>query len=101
MQLGVDGFETDIHLTKDGVPVVCHNYTINETSNGMGSIASYTFEDLRKLDFGSYYGPQFKGTKIPSLDEFLELVAQSDISVMNIEIKIIKKYKFCKSVYRE
>lgn len=87
LQLGVDGFETDVHLTKDGVPVICHNYTINETSNGIGSIASYNYEDLRKLDFGGYYAPQFKGTKIPSLDEFLELVKQSDISVMNIELK--------------
>ena len=31
IELGVDGFETDIHLTKDGVPVICHNYTVNDT----------------------------------------------------------------------
>ena len=86
-QLGADGFETDIHLTKDGIPVICHNYTINETSNGIGSIAAYTLEDLRKLDFGSYYHPKFSGTKIPTLDEFLELVKQYDIEVMNIELK--------------
>jgi tRNA(Leu) C34 or U34 (ribose-2'-O)-methylase TrmL len=53
----------------------------------MGSVASYTFEELRKLDFGSYYGPQFKGTQIPSLDEFLELSKEADIEVMNIELK--------------
>lgn len=87
VELGVDGFETDVHLTKDGVPVICHNYTVNETSNGMGNISSYTLEDLRKLDFGSYYDPKFSGTKAPTLDEFLELVKASDIEVMNIELK--------------
>ncbi len=35
-----DGFETDVHLTFDGVPVICHNYTIDETSNGKGLIAN-------------------------------------------------------------
>ena len=92
-QLGADGFETDVHLTKDGVPVIIHNHTINETSNGMGSVASYTFEELRKLDFGGYYAPEFKGTAIPSLDEFLELSKQSDIEVMNIELKGPKNKK--------
>lgn len=87
MELGADGFETDVHLTKDAVPVICHNYTVNETSNGMGNISSYTLEDLKKLDFGSYYDTQFKGVQAPTLDEFLELVSVSDISVMNIEIK--------------
>lgn len=92
-ELGADGFETDVHLTKDGIPVICHNHTINETSNGMGSVASYTFEELRKLDFGSYYAPEFKGTLIPSLDEFLELSKQADIEVMNIELKGPKNKK--------
>ncbi len=87
VQLGADGFETDVHLTKDGVPVICHNYTINETSNGMGTVASYTLEELRKLDFGSYFHAKFKGTRIPTLDDFLELTKQSNIEIMNIELK--------------
>ncbi len=87
VQLGADGFETDVHMTKDGIPVICHNYTINDTSNGMGSISSYTLEELKKFDFGAYYSPRFKGTEIPTLDEFLELVASSDIEIMNIELK--------------
>lgn len=91
IELGADGFETDVHVTKDGVPVICHNYTVNDTSNGIGSIASYTIEDLKKLDFGSYYSPRFAGTTIPTLDEFLELVASSAIEIMNIELKSPKE----------
>lgn len=91
VQLGVDGFETDVHMTKDGVPVICHNYTINETSNGMGRISTYTLEDIKKFDFGAYYSPKFKGTPLPTLDEFLDLVASSDIEIMNIELKSPKE----------
>ena len=44
IEIGCDGFETDIHLTKDGIPVVCHNFTIDETSTGKGAIKNMTFE---------------------------------------------------------
>lgn len=89
--LCADGVETDVHMTKDGVPVICHNYTIDDTSNGMGSIASYTLEEIKKFDFGAYYSPEFKGTTLPTLDEFLELIASSDIEIMNIELKTPKQ----------
>lgn len=87
LEIGVDGFETDIHLSKDGVPVVCHNYTIDETSDGEGKINDLTLEELRSHDFGSYYNEKFKGTTLPTLEEFLALCENADIQIMNIEIK--------------
>ena len=44
-----DGFETDVHLTKDGIPVICHNYDIDETSDGTGFIEKMTLEEKRRL----------------------------------------------------
>ncbi|HZJ78099.1 MAG TPA: glycerophosphodiester phosphodiesterase family protein [Clostridia bacterium] len=85
LDLGADGFENDVHVTKDGVVVVCHDYTIDATSNGKGKIADYTFDELRKFDFGSYFSEEFVGTKIPTLEEFLDLCGGLD--VVNIEIK--------------
>lgn len=87
IEIGVDGFETDIHLTADGVPVICHNYTIDETSDGHGNVKEMTFEQLRTHDFGSYFHEKFKGTTLPSLEEFLSLCETADIEIMNIEIK--------------
>ena len=87
IEIGVDGFETDIHLTKDGIPVVCHNYTIDETSSGQGDINDLTLEELLTYDFGAYFHEKFKGTKIPTLEEFLALCEGADIEIMNIEIK--------------
>lgn len=82
-----DGFETDVHLTFDGVPVICHNYTIDETSNGKGRISTKTLEYLKTLDFGSYFHRAYKGTRIPTLDEFLHLCERASLKILNIEIK--------------
>ena len=85
IQLNADGIETDVHLCKDGEIVICHNYTVDATSNGKGSIDEMTFAELRELDFGSYFSNDFKGTTLPTLAELLTLV--KDMNLVNIEIK--------------
>lgn len=87
VDLHADGFETDVHLTFDGIPVICHNYSIDETSNGKGLITNQTLEYLKTLDFGSYFHRAYKGTKIPTLEEFLRLCEKAGLKVLNIEIK--------------
>ena len=84
---GTDGFETDVHVTKDGALVICHNYTIDATSDGRGEITSYTLGELKLFDFGSYFSDEFKGTPLPTVDEFLELVGPTDAEIINIELK--------------
>ena len=91
LALGADGFETDVHSTKDGKLVLCHNYSIDKTSNGKGLIAQMTLDALRSYDFGSYFSKTFAGTAIPTLDEFLDLVAESSLRVLNIELKSPKE----------
>lgn len=80
-----DGVETDIHLTRDGRFVVCHDEDIARTSNGAGKIREMTLEQLKTYDFGGWYSPEFAGTPIPTLEEFLEVVRGLD--PINIEIK--------------
>lgn len=87
IEMGTDGFETDVHLSKDNVPVICHNYTIDETSNGSGEIEKMTLDELRQYDFGSYFDPKFEGTTLPTLDEFLDLAVGKGLKVLNIELK--------------
>ncbi len=91
VEIGCDGFETDVHITKDGKIVLCHNYTIDETSNGQGLISNKTLAELKSYDFGSYFNKRFEGTEIPTIDEFLSFVETTDISVLNIEIKSPKE----------
>lgn len=87
LKIGVDGFETDIHLTRDGVPVICHNYKIDKTSDGNGKITDMTYDEFKSYDFGGYFSPEYKGTTAPSLDEFLKLCKTAELEIINIEIK--------------
>ena len=88
LALGVDGFETDVHLSRDGKLVLCHNYTIDKTSNGKGSISQMTLSQLKEYDFGTYFSPKFADTRIPTLKEFLKLIVDAGgVEVLNIELK--------------
>ena len=85
--LGSDGIECDIHLSGDGVYMVCHDDTADRTSNGSGKLSDYTVEELKKLDFGSKYSADFAGEPIPTLHEMLCVV--HDMDPINIEIKCL------------
>lgn len=89
-----DGFETDVHMSADGIPVICHNYEVDETSDGKGEITSIMLEDLKELDFGSYFHPSYKGTRIPTLEEFLLLCEKANLKILNIEIKPPKNHQY-------
>ncbi len=75
--LGVYGIELDVHLSKDGVAVVCHDETLDRTTNGTGAIADFTVAELRELDAGN-------GEYVPTLLEVLELVGDS----MQVDIEV-------------
>lgn len=72
-KMGFNFAETDVSFTSDGVPVLLHDSTIDRTSNGSGNIGSLTFNQVRQYDFGSWKSATYAGTKIPSLEEFLQL----------------------------
>jgi len=79
-------FEFDVHLTKDRQLAIIHDASIDRTTNGKGFVADYTLQELKKLDAGVLYKPQFAGAVIPSLDEFLAIYA-SKITSFQLEIK--------------
>ena len=85
IDFNADGLETDVHLCMDGHIVICHNYTIDETSNGTGRIDEMTLSQLKGFDFGSYFGDEFKGVSLPTLPELLDLT--KSMKLINIEIK--------------
>ncbi|GGD89724.1 glycerophosphodiester phosphodiesterase [Paenibacillus nasutitermitis] len=70
----ISNIELDVHLSKDGVPVVIHDHTLDRTTNGKGPVQAYTLEELRKLDAGGWFAAEFTGEQIPTLEEVLELV---------------------------
>ena len=88
---GADGVEFDVQMSADGVLVICHNFTVDATSNGTGRIDELTFEELRALEFGSWFSAEFAGTQIPTLEEVLDCV--KDMEVLNVEIKPARKQR--------
>ena len=62
--LGYSYVETDIRVTRDGVVVVFHDETLERTTNGVGRVADWDWEDLRHLDAGYRFSPD--GDSFPS-----------------------------------
>ncbi|WP_088103273.1 glycerophosphodiester phosphodiesterase [Halalkalibacter urbisdiaboli] len=83
--------ELDVHLSKDGIPVVIHDHTLARTTNGFGFVKDFTFEELSKLDAGSWFDSSYADEKIPSLEETLQLFKHSDCKVV-IELKQLANY---------
>jgi glycerophosphoryl diester phosphodiesterase len=79
LEFGVDGLELDVHLSKDGELMICHDEKVDRTTNGHGFIKDYTQQELWKFDAGSWFDPRFAGEKMPKLSELLELIKGTDL----------------------
>ncbi|MFN2341111.1 MAG: glycerophosphodiester phosphodiesterase [Halanaerobium sp.] len=85
VELGADGVEFDVQLTKDGEVVVIHDELIDRTMSGSGLVKDHTLKELRQMSAGEFFSSEFKGEKMPTLAEVLEIV--QDLEVINIELK--------------
>lgn len=65
--VGATMVEVDVHLSRDGIPVVIHDDTLERTTNSKGPVAARTFAQLSVLDAGSWKGEAYAGQRIPSL----------------------------------
>ncbi|MEZ4598535.1 MAG: glycerophosphodiester phosphodiesterase family protein [Syntrophotaleaceae bacterium] len=85
LEQGADGLELDVHLTRDGVPVVIHDATVDRTSNGAGAVSAMTWQEISLLDAGSWFDKGFFGEPIPPLVEVFQWNAGR--LKVNVEIK--------------
>ena len=84
--MDIEWVELDVKLTRDQVPVLFHDETLERTTNGSGAIADMDYDDLKQLESGSWFGESFAGVKIPTLEEALEVLVDRDLG-LNLEIK--------------
>jgi glycerophosphoryl diester phosphodiesterase len=84
IQKGADGVELDAKLTVDGHVIVIHDTTVDRTTNGKGKVASFTLDEIRKLDAGTWFDSKFANTKVPLLEEVFECVGKDKL--INIEL---------------
>lgn len=82
----VEFVEADVQLTVDGHAVIIHDETVDRTTDGTGAVDELTLDQIRALDAGSWHGPDFAGTPVPTLEEFLDGLASSDKKTL-LELK--------------
>lgn len=82
---GAHGLELDVHRSKDGHPVLLHDFTVDSTTDGSGRVTDMTLAQLKELDAGSWFDPSFRGERIPTLDEVFEALGRR--LYINVEIK--------------
>lgn len=85
LALDVDRVEFDVHLCRDGVPVVMHDATVDRTSNGSGRIGQMTLTEIKALDVGGWCDKRFEGERVLTLDEALDLLAHK--VRLNVHVK--------------
>jgi glycerophosphoryl diester phosphodiesterase len=75
--LGADYVEFDIRTTRDGAFVLLHDGTLDRTTSGRGPVRQRTAAEVAALDAGSWFGRPFAGTRVPTLDAFLDAATPS------------------------
>jgi glycerophosphoryl diester phosphodiesterase len=83
---GASWVEFDVKLTKDNIPILMHDDMLERTTNGRGRVADFTYEQIRKLDAGSWFNPVYAGEHVPTLERALDFVVRNGM-MANIELK--------------
>lgn len=85
VKAGAKAIELDVQRTKDGQVVVMHDFYLGRTNNGEGLLKDYTYEELSRLDAGSWFSTEYAGERLPLLADVLRQLP-ADI-LLNIELK--------------
>lgn len=87
LELGVDQLEIDLHMTKDGELILMHDHKLARTTGAEGIVSDCTLAELKQLDAGIWKGEQFKGLRIPTFTEFMELIKDHPTITVDVELK--------------
>jgi glycerophosphoryl diester phosphodiesterase len=85
IESGADYAEVDVQLTADGKIVLLHDRDLKRVAGVSRRLEEMPFAEVRKLDVGSWFGPSFRGERVPTLAELIDL-ARGRIR-LNIELK--------------
>jgi len=90
IELGADGVELDVMLSRDGQVVVIHDSSVDRTTDGTGRVNELSLAELKALDAGSWFSGEYAGERIPTLDEVMDALPSE--SVINIELKSLSPF---------
>ncbi len=83
---GAAWVEFDVRPTADGQLVLMHDQTVERTTDGSGRLVDMSLADVSRLDAGAWFGAQFTGERVPTLQAAIDFLAERQLGV-NVEIK--------------
>lgn len=86
IEMGANGIETDLKMTKDGVLILFHDNELHRTTNGQGLPSDYTWKELQELDAGSWFSPLYAGERLVSFEQFLHFFTRKNV-LFALELK--------------
>lgn len=81
LEAGAKGIEFDVQLSRDRIPVIIHDHTLDRTTNKQGKVNSLNLEQLQQLDAGSWFSPEFAHEMLPTFTEALNLLQNQSITI--------------------
>lgn len=84
---GITGIETDIQMSKDGVPVLFHDQNLSRVTGIKKRVSELTLRELKGLDVGSWFHPSFNGERMLTLDEFLDRFGEKTFLCLEIKAR--------------
>lgn len=91
MKSGAQYLEVDVQRCADGELVIIHDLTVDRTSDGSGRVAEQSFQQLKALDAGGWFSPEFKGAQIPTLRQVFDTL-ESWPGALALEVKSPGRY---------
>ena len=91
-ELGLECVEIDVKVSKDNIPLLLHDDTLDRTTNGSGLVCDFTFDQINFLDAGYYFYNSKTNIKVPSLRNVLDFIKRKK-KYLNIELKPNKNYE--------
>ncbi|MFF4605594.1 glycerophosphodiester phosphodiesterase [Streptomyces sp. NPDC001339] len=98
-RLGIEWVENDVQRTKDGELVILHDNSLARTTDAEEvfpdrapwNVGDFTLREIEKLDAGSWFGPEFEGERVPTLEDYMDEVERNDQSLL-MELKAPELY---------
>jgi glycerophosphoryl diester phosphodiesterase len=97
-KMGTKFVEIDVCLTSDNTAVIHHDRDVSRCTDGNGPVLLKTLEEIKSLDAGTWFNEGFKGEKIPTLLEAIDVIAKFDLG-LNLEIKPCKGWQLPTTEY--
>ena len=91
-EIGLNFVEIDVKISKDKVPILLHDDTLDRTTNGSGLAIDYDYENIKKLDAGKFFYKENTNIFVPKLEDILSLCTNNNGN-LNIELKPNKNFE--------